>query len=178
MKVIEGDAPRNPAPMKVGPKSGHGTSRPRLTICLAAVVAVVLLAAGCTSAEEREQELQQRAEARAALARGLIDDLAAAVGTDLEVRQDVLTACVPGDDDSGLDLIYMLHVRVEAGAVDRVRGEIADRYEADGWTIRRDPSDDGGEVSTRFIRGTFSMGANISEESGRASVGGSGGCVR
>ena len=148
----------------------------KVGLCLASLL-VALAAAGCSSDEQRQMDLQERAEARAAEARAYIDELAAAVGSDPEVRQDVLTSCVPGDDDSGLDLIYTLHVTVAPGTIDRVRGEIADRFEADGWTIRRDPSDRD-EVSTRFLKGTFSIGANVNEKVGKAAVGGSGGCVR
>lgn len=140
------------------------------------VLALVLVAvSGCQ--KESGMDLQERAEARAAEARGYIDDLAERVGSDPDVRQDVLTDCVPGQEASGLDLAYTLHVRVEAGTADRLSGEIADHFEADGWIVKRDPVGDDGAVSVRFQRGTFTMGANVSEADGRAAVSGSGGCV-
>lgn len=140
------------------------------------LVLVLVAVSGCD--KESGMELQERAEARAAEARGYIDELARQVGSDPEVRQDVLTDCVPGQEDSGLDLIYTLHVTVEVGTADRLRGEIADHFEADGWTVKRDPVGDDGAVSVRFQKGTFTMGANVSEDVRWAAVSGSGGCVR
>lgn len=148
----------------------------RVTVASVLALSLLVVSAGCRDGEEKQMDLQQRAEARAAEARAYVDELAALVGADPEVRQDDLTECELGGS-GGLDLIYSLRVTVEPGTAERVRGEIADRYEADGWTVRRDPVD-GDEVSTRFLKGTFAIGANVNERVGVASVGGSGGCVR
>jgi hypothetical protein len=72
-----------------------------------------------------------------------------------------------------------VHVTVDDTSVARLTGEVADHFVADGWTVERDPVDQGnGVVSVRFAKGEFHLGAKISREIGRASVGGSGGCVR
>src|SRR5690606_32034679 len=106
-------------------------------------------------------------------------DLAGRVGTAPEVVQDEMGDCVPGQEDSGIDLSYTVHVAVEAGAADRLRGEIADHFAAEGWEVKVDPVDPANQVvSIRFAKDTFTMGAKVSEKSGRAAVGGSGGCVR
>lgn len=141
-----------------------------------ALVALLVLVNGCT--QEDDMDLQERAEARAVEARSHIDDLAARIGAEPpEVRQDKLTDCVPGQEDSGLDLVYTLRVAVDPGAADRLRGEIADHFESEGWQVKRDP-DSGTVVSVRFQKDTFTIGAKVSEADGQATVGGSGGCVR
>jgi len=143
---------------------------------IGAFAVVVLMVSGC--GKENGMDLQERAEARAVEARGHIDQLARSVGTDLVVRQNSLTDCVPGQDDSGLDLVYTVHVTVEPGAADRLRGEIADRLAAEGWTVKQDPEHESGLVSVRFQKDTFTMGAKVSEADHWAAIGGSGGCVR
>ncbi|GAA3546436.1 hypothetical protein AFL01nite_28090 [Aeromicrobium flavum] len=144
------------------------------------VVALMLcgiVLAGC--GKEDDMELQERAEARAAKARGFVDDLAARVGTAPEVVQDEMGDCVPGREDSGIDLSYTVRVAVDDGAADRLRGEISDHFAAEGWEVKVDPVDPENQVvSVRFAKDTFTMGAKISESDGRASVGGSGGCVK
>jgi|GEM_PF-3957964 len=141
--------------------------------CMLLAIGIALTACG----KEDDMNLQERAEARAVEARAHIDDLAARVGTDPEVRLNTLTACIPGQDDSGLDLVYTLHVRVEPGAAARLTDEISAHFAADGWVVKHDPVDDGA-VSVRFQKGTFTMGANVSEADEWAAVSGSGGCVR
>lgn len=142
------------------------------------IVTVMLVAlafaGGCQGGED--MDIAQRAEDRAAEARGHIDDLADRLGPDKEVLTDDIGPCEPGDDE-GLDLVYSLRVPVDPGAADLLRGEIADELESEGWAVRRD-ADQGEEVSVRFLRGTFSMGAIVDESAGLASVSGSGGCVR
>jgi len=143
---------------------------------LALALSVVLLA-GCQSAAERQADLERRAEERAARAREYIDDLATRVGTSATVLQNEMATCDPSSDD-GLDLIYALRVEIDASAPDRLRGEIADHFEAEGWEVRRDSDDsDSQRVRIRFLKPPYSMGADISVEHGVASVGGSGGCV-
>ena len=138
------------------------------------MLVALVFASGCQRGEE--MDISQSAEARAVEARGQVDGLADRLGSGREVLIDDIGPCQPGDDE-GLDLVYSLRVPVEPGAADRLRGEIADELESDGWTVRRD-ADEGSEVSVRFLRGTFSMGAIVDESVGLASVGGSGGCVR
>lgn len=144
---------------------------------LVALMLCGIVLSGC--GKEDDMQLRDRAEARATEARAHIDDLAARVGTDPEVVQDELGECVPGQEDSGLDLSYTVHVTVDDGAAERLRGEIAEHYEAQGWKVTRDPQDPADdEVSVRFAKDTFTMGANLSPSASRAAVAGSGGCVR
>lgn len=148
----------------------------RLTLIALAICAVVLSSCG---KEEDGMELEQRAEARAAELRTHVDDLAGRIGTDPEVKQDEKADCVPGQEDSGLNPTYTVHVSTDDTSVARLTGDVADHFAAEGWTVKRDPVNaDNGQVNVRFAKGEFSMGARISEKSGRASVGGSGGCVR
>jgi len=126
-----------------------------------------------------DEQLLERAQARAAEARAYVDDLASRVGTAPQVVQDEMGPCVPGRDDSGIDLSYTVHVTVDETAAERLRGEVAEHFAAEGWEVKVDPVDpERRTVSVRFARDTFTMGANISEAAGRAAVGGSGGCVR
>ena len=144
---------------------------------LTALMLCGIVLAGC--GKEDDMDRQERAEVRAEQARAHIDDLAARLGTDPQVVQDEMGDCVPGQEDSGLDASYTVHVTIDAGAAERLRGEIADHFAAEGWEVKRDPQDsDGDEVSVRFAKDTFTMGANLSESAGKAAVGGSGGCVR
>lgn len=148
----------------------------RRTIIGLALCATVLT--GCGK-EEDGMERQERAEARAAETRTHVDDLAARVGTAPQVAQDEIGDCVPGQDDSGLNPSYTVHVTIDDTSVARLTGEVADHFEAEGWTVKRDPVDPENQiVSVRFAKGEFTMGAKISEETGRAAVGGSGGCVK
>ncbi|MBC9226744.1 hypothetical protein GL325_10435 [Aeromicrobium sp. 636] len=145
-----------------------------------ALVALMLCGialSGC--GKEDDMDLQDRAEARAVEARAHVDDLAQRLGTDPEVVQDEITTCVPGQDDSGLDLIYTVHVTTGVDAAERLPGDIAEHFAAEGWQVKRDHREPGSdEVSLRFTKGTFTMGANLNTSNGRAAVGGSGGCVR
>ena len=148
----------------------------RLTLISLALCALVL--SGCGKQED-DMERQERAEARATEARGYIDDLASRVGTSPQVVQDELLDCVPGQEDSGIDLSYTVHVTVKDGAADRLRGEVAEHFASQGWEVKpgtRDP--DGDSVSVLFAKDTFTMAANVSESAGRAAVIGSGGCVK
>jgi hypothetical protein len=134
---------------------------------------LALAAAGCTSEQEKQMQLEERAEQVAAGARTHLDALAREVGTDPEVTQDEITACVPGQRDSGLDLIYNIHVQTEPGAMDRVLTDVAPRYEADGWAVRQR-----GDNNVVFERDNITMGALFSTDGARATVSGTGGCVR
>lgn len=148
----------------------------RLTLISLALCALVL--SGCGKQED-DMERQERAEARATEARGYIDDLASRVGTSPQVVQDELLDCVPGQDDSGIDLSYTVHVTVRDGAADRLRGEVAEHFAGQGWEVKPGTSDpEGGSVSVRFAKDTFTMAANVNESTGRAAVIGSGGCVK
>lgn len=138
------------------------------------ILAAILAVTGC--GKEDEMDLQERAEARAAEARTHIDDLAALVGETTEILMDELTTCIPGQDDSGIDLVYKLGVDTE-GDPEQIITDVSDQMEKKGWRVVRDPDGDG-DVSARFGKDGFSMGARISTRSGLATVGGTGGCVQ
>lgn len=147
----------------------------RRTLIFLALCAMIL--AGCGK-EEDGMELQERAEARAAQSRTNVDELATLVGTSPTVAQDEMADCVPGDEDSGLEHLYTVHVTADDTTPERLNGEIADRYEAEGWTVKRDSVDPQNQVvSVRFAKDGFNLGVKFSAETGRATVGGSGGCV-
>jgi hypothetical protein len=135
----------------------------------AAAALFSLLLGGCGSNGPDEQEVAARADA----ARMQIDRLAAAVGTNPEVRQDTITDCVPGRRDSGRELIYNIRVTVKQGALRRLLDEVAPAFDTKGWDVRR--RDDSEVV---FQKNTITMGATIFADQGLATVSGSGGCVR
>jgi hypothetical protein len=107
----------------------------------------------------------------AAEARGYIDEVVAALGQDPEVRQDTLTDCVPGDTDSGQELIYAVHVTTE-GAKDAILESLREDWVGRGWS-----AEPGGAVDLQLQKDTYSIAVTISETSGRAAVIGGGGCV-
>lgn len=129
-----------------------------------------------TGCSEDEVQLQERAEARAAEARAHVDDLAARVGPTTEVLTDELIDCIPGQEDSGIDLVYQLGVDTE-GDPEQIISDVSDLMTDEGWKVKRDP-DSNGSVKVRFSKDGFSMGARISTTSGLATVSGSGGCVQ
>ena len=138
---------------------------------IVAVVACLLATAACG---EREKDMNGRdIETVAAEARSYIDQLATAVGTDPEVQQDAITDCVPGQKESGKDLIYNVRVRVEPGALQRVLDDVAPDFEARGWDVRQR-----GEDEVVFRKDNITMGATIFPDHGLAAVSGSGGCVK
>lgn len=141
------------------------------TALVALVIACALIVAGCGDTKENQMK---KIDKVAAQARTDIDALAAMIGTDPEIRQNDIGACIPGRDDSGKDLIYILHVKVKPGTLARLRGEIADNLQAKGWTPHPGPGDE--EIS--FTKGTTTMGARVWEDIHLAAVSGSGGCVK
>lgn len=138
------------------------------------MVAALLLMTACN--EEDEMGLQERAEERAAEARAHVDDLANRVGETGEVLMDELTDCVPGQEDSGIDLVYKLRVQTE-GDPEQLLDDVSGQMASEGWQVKRDPAADG-TVSARFGKDGFSMSARVSTSSGLATVSGSGGCVQ
>lgn len=138
------------------------------------MVAALLLMTACN--EEDEMGLQERAEERAAEARAHVDDLANRVGETGEVLMDELTDCVPGQEDSGIDLVYKLRVQTE-GDPEQLLDDVSGQMASEGWQVKRDPPADG-TVSARFGKDGFSMSARVSTSSGLATVSGSGGCVQ
>ena len=104
--------------------------------------------------------------------RGYVDDLAGMIGTESEVVQDTVTDCVPGDSDSGKEVLYNLRVSTDPGTKERLLGEIRETWESRGWT-----AEPGGAVDLRLSKDPFRMGATISSDGSRAAVGGSSGCV-
>jgi len=142
---------------------------------IVAIVVGGVLIAGC--GKEDDMTVRERAEARAEQARAHIDDLASRVGTAPQVVQDELASCDPSTED-GLDLIYIVHLTADDGSVERLQGEIADHFSAEGWEVEPAPGDRERQiVSVRFAKDTFTMGAEISERTGKVVVSGSGGCV-
>ncbi len=135
-----------------------------------AVLSVVMLTAACASDQDNvDRDIEQVADE----ARSLIDELAAQVGTEPEVRQDTITDCVPGDSDSGKDLIYTVRVKVPGDASTRLRDDVAPAYEADGWTVRLR-----GDTDLQLRRDNVTMGVTVFPDDGLAAVSGTGGCVR
>jgi hypothetical protein len=141
------------------------------SLAAAAVVIVMMTAAACTSKENTVDMTE--VEKVAASARADIDELAGLVGTDPEVVQDVIGDCIPGQDNSGLTLDYAVRVQVTDGASARLESEIADRFAAEGWTVKHDTSSN----RVRFQRGSATIGATVFAEKGFAVASGSGGCV-
>ena len=135
---------------------------------LSALLVVLLIAAGCGPDPE---EIMHDQEEVARVARAEIDALADRLGTDPVVKQDTLTDCVPGDRSSGKSLIYIVHIKTPPGSLERLRTDIAAEYEEKGWRVEEDPE------GVSFYKGAMSIGANVAEELGGASVMGSGGCV-
>ncbi|MBC9226743.1 hypothetical protein GL325_10430 [Aeromicrobium sp. 636] len=143
------------------------------------LIAALVVCVSLSGCGESGSELEKRAQGRAAELRTHVDDLAARVGTNPEVKQDATPYCVPGQEDSGLNPTYTVHVATDDTSVGRLTSDVADQLEADGWTVKRDPVDtETQEVGVRFAKGEFNLGVLINQEAGRASVGGSGGCVR
>lgn len=142
----------------------------RTTTVASLALAFILTAACGEPSEEERAEMTKRAEQLAAEARAEIDALAARLGTHPVVQQDALVNCEFGQDDSGKYLLYAVDVTIQPGTFDRLKGEIADAYAADGWTVRQE--DDG----ARFLKDRTSLGAHVYEDIGLAAVGGSGGC--
>jgi hypothetical protein len=141
------------------------------------VVVCLLGLGGCGDGKESDMDQQERAEQRAVQTRAEVDDLVDRIGgTGVEVTEDGFEDCDPQDPDAGLLHNYGVRFTVGDDAIARLRGEVADALEADGWTVRRDEPGNG-EVSVRFLKGEASMGAIVSTQTPNATAGGSGGCV-
>lgn len=137
----------------------------RSSAASALLVAGIMLS-GCSNQPNRAEVNRVADEARTE-----IDRLAADVGSVAQVKQDNIGDCVPGDKDSGKDLIYALDLKVAPDALQQVRGPIADRYRADGWTVSAR-----GEENTAFRKDNVTIGVDVFEN-GRAYISGTGGCV-
>lgn len=150
----------------------------RLTVTWTMIVLVAAVLGGCQG-KENDMDVQQRAEAAAVKTRQYVDDLVERLGgTGVTVVGDDIIDCDPQHPDAGLSHSYQVRFTVEDDAAGRLEGEIADDLEADGWTVRRDaPNTDRGTRSTRFLRGSFSIGSEIAD-TGNATAGGSTGCVK
>lgn len=146
---------------------------------LAIVLATTVALGGCGDGEESDVDVQERAETKAVEVRRNVDDLVERLGgTQAAVAGDDIIDCDPQDPDAGLLHNYTVRFTVSEDAAQQLQGEIAESLEADGWTVRRDaPNEDRGVISVRFLREPMSMGAKISD-SGRATAGGSSGCVK
>jgi hypothetical protein len=145
----------------------------RTQLVFLAVAAVLLMGvSGCERGEKMSQE--ERAEQASAQLRELVDELVPLVGDDPEVRQDEYTECNPDRNDSAVYPVYTVRVQAPEGALARLQEEILDRYEAEGWAIRRD------RTGVRFGKDGFILiaTANAEGKAGRATVGGSGPCIK
>lgn len=140
----------------------------------AAAVLISMAALAACGDKEDEMVDQERVESVAAEARASIDKLAALVGSRPQVQDDVMTDCVPGDRESGTMLSYGVKVSITDDALDRLSSEIADSFEGDGWTVKRETYSN----RVRFQRGNATIGATIFPGRGFAVVSGSGGCVK
>ena len=142
------------------------------------VIACITVTALAACGPKEDSMSQPTAEEVAATARAEVDALAHKLGTDPQVRQDALDDCTPGDRDSGKILSYIVRVQVAEGAIDRLRGEIAEDLAGQGWTVKIDTNGaaDTGE-SVRFQKGSATLGASVFDRDGYAVVLGSGGCV-
>ena len=141
---------------------------------LARAAVVILLAFGTAAmggCDHGPAETSRGPEEVARVVRAEIDALADRLGTDPVVKQDTLTDCVPGDRSSGKSLIYIVHIKTPPGSLKRLRTDIAAEYGEKGWRVEEDPE------GVSFYKGAISIGANVAEELGGASVMGSGGCV-
>lgn len=127
----------------------------------------------CGEGSRDEADLQRAAEQRAEEARGYMDELARMLGTDLEVQQNALADCVPGQDDSGLALFYNMAYSTVPGVRERLAGEVRREWERRGWAATmRNPTD------LELVKDPFAIGATLATDGTHGIVNGSGGCVR
>lgn len=101
-----------------------------------------------------------------------IDALAQLLGAQPSVRQEFVGDCEPHQPAKGKNFTYLVHVRIEPGALARLRGEIAAELARQGWTVKHDPDE-----SVRFAKDGANMGASVWEDAGQAAVGGTSSCV-
>jgi hypothetical protein len=144
---------------------------------LAIVLAAMVALGGCDSGKGDDMDVKDRAEAAAAKNRQHVDDLVERLGgTEVKVVGDDIIDCDPQHPDAGLLHNYTVRFTAPKDAASRLKGEVADALEGDGWTVRRDP-DTEREISVRFLRGEASLGASLAVGSDGATAGGSTGCV-
>lgn len=144
---------------------------------LAIVLAALVALGGCDSGKGDDMDVQKRAEAEAVKTREYVDDLVERLGgTGAKVVGDDIIDCDPQRPEAGLLHNYTVRFTAPEDAETRLKGEVADALEADGWTVRRDP-DTEREISVRFLRDGRSMGAKLAVESDGATAGGSSGCI-
>ncbi|WP_332667408.1 hypothetical protein [Aeromicrobium sp.] len=142
------------------------------------ILLVAAVLGGCQGDKENDMDVQQRAEAAAEKNRQHVDDLVERLGgVGAKVVGDDIIDCDPQDPDAGLLHNYTVRFTAPEGAETRLKGEVADALEAEGWTVRRDP-DTEREISLRFLRDGTSLGAKLAVHSDGATAGGSSGCVR
>lgn len=154
--------------LRKGRTGGRKIDRHRLAPRIGLLLLALIVLVGCSKETDMEE-----AERVADEARSEIRALAALVGPRIEIQHDQLLECTPGDEDSGRILSFAILVKADPDTQDRVRGEVADRYRADGWTVSPRGSDD-----TAFRKGSTTMSVAMGPDGTTASVGGSGGCVQ
>jgi hypothetical protein len=144
---------------------------------LAIVLAALVALGGCDGSKGDSMDVQERAEAAAVKNRQHVDDLVERIGgLGAKVVGDDIIDCDPQDPDAGLLHNYSVRFTAPEGAEARLKGEVADALEAEGWTVRRDP-DTEREISVRFLRDGTSLGASLAVESDGGTAGGSSGCI-
>jgi hypothetical protein len=148
-------------------------ARARRAAAIAVLIAVLTTAlGGCGSDGEEGSPMEaDQVEQVAREARGYIDQVAAALGRDPEVKQDTITDCVPGDSDSGKSLIYAVHVQTQ-GDKESLLASLREDWEAQGWSVEA-----GGSTDVALSKDRYSIAVTISDQTGRAAVIGGGGCV-
>ncbi len=141
-------------------------------LLISALLVVGLLASGCGDSPEDIAERQKRAEQGAVIMRAEVDAFARAIGTAPETQQDTLQFCELFIESSGLSLSYILHVKIDPGTLDRVKTDVAEEWEKEGWAVEQLSN------GIQLQRGHAAMIAFVYEDIGRASVLGSTGCFK
>lgn len=135
------------------------------------VLLTICALTACTNGDPKGTSVNEEAEAllkqRVDRVRDTVDGLAQRLeGEDVQVLREVVTDCIPGREDLGRSLIYSLRMTVPPGTLDRLRGEIADKYEAEGWKANRNRRDD----ALLLQNGEGSITALVDEADGQARI--------
>lgn len=137
----------------------------------AMLAAAALAACGNDGGDQDMGDRTDQVEQVAAQARAYVDEVAASLGRDPEVKQDTITDCVPGDGDSGQELVYAVHVQTE-GSKESLLASLREEWESQGWSVA-----EGGGTDVALSKDTYAIAVTISDATGRAAVVGGGGCV-
>jgi hypothetical protein len=145
----------------------------RVRILLVPLLAGLVMAAGCDQRGDGMTR-EERAEAYMEELKLLVHELAAMIGSEVEVQYERFDNCDDSlDDGKPVYPAYTVYVTSAEGTIDRIKGEIFAHYEAAGWrAVER-------SQGASFHKDGFDLGATANSEgkAGRASVGGSGPCT-